>query len=77
VATELSDNERALLAREVAADRFEIGEDSVELQCEECGCRDTYCNLIAPSVARDAAKHGWDAALEYVRQCRQELLPKP
>jgi hypothetical protein len=68
--SELTTTEQALLAREVAADRFDVGEDIVELECEECGCRDTYYDLIAPSVAKDAVKFGWDAALAWVEEQR-------
>lgn len=65
--SQLTPNEHQLLAREVVANRFYVGEDTIELTCEECGCRDTYSDLIAPSVARDAVKFGWDAAMEYMK----------
>lgn len=68
MSSELSDNEKQLLAREVAADRFDVNEDSVELTCEECGSRDIYYDLVPLKVTKDAVKYGWDAAIEYVKE---------
>lgn len=57
----LSESDRQLLAREVAADKFEFN-DSVDLRCEECGHSDYY-NVVESDVIKDAVKFGWDAAL--------------
>lgn len=65
--TELNDNEKALLAREIAADRFDAGEDVIEVQCDECNER-FEVDGVPLAVVRLAVKHGWDAAIEYMEK---------
>lgn len=77
---QLSPDERQLLAREVAADGFDAGEDLIEFECQECGVRDDV-EGVALVVIRDAVKYGWDAALEYMKREAErgkiELEPAP
>jgi len=54
--TELSDNERALLAREVAADQYDHG----------WPLRTTLGNW-----SREGFCAGWDAAMEYIEERRR------
>jgi len=64
---ELSPNEQALLAREVAADGFRVGGD-IETECDDCGCK-VYA-LQPEEDYRRAVQYGWDAAMEYVEKQR-------
>jgi hypothetical protein len=59
---ELSDSEKAILAREIAADNY--GVPSLENQCEECGVNLDVYGLDDP--VRKAVYSGWDAAMDYV-----------
>jgi hypothetical protein len=63
---ELTDSEKLMLAREVAADQFNCGEDLTEFECQECGARGDVDGVSRSKTIRDAVKHGWDAAIEYV-----------
>lgn len=65
MSTRLSDNERQLLAREVAADqRKRSTHRQYEVKCKDC---DTV-NWSIEAVTDDRAifLEGWDAAMEYV-----------
>lgn len=71
----LTDDERAQLAREVAADGYRY-DDLIETYCKDC---DTVSHAyVSSGVVRDAVKHGWDAALEWAgeqeRQQGESLL---
>lgn len=68
---QLTDNEKQLLAREVAADCFSVTDSLIEVQCEECGLRDSVEGVRIASI-REAVKHGWDAAMEYVNARLQQ-----
>jgi hypothetical protein len=75
--TGLTPKERALLAREVAADGMRISGvvRDLEGECEECSC--TVFVQPPDTDYREAFNAGWDAAMEYVRQREQELLLDP
>lgn len=63
--SELTNNERAALVREVAADNFHVGEDLIEYECEECG-KCGHVEGVRMANIREAVQHGWDAAMEYM-----------
>jgi len=63
---ELTDNERAVLAREVAADGFDYGEDFIEAQCDECNYV-VEVEAVPSGKVREAFAAGWDAAIAYVQ----------
>ena len=67
--SELTNNERAALAREVAADNFHVGEDLIEYECEECD-KCGHVEGVRMANIREAVQHGWDAAMEYVEKQR-------
>jgi hypothetical protein len=59
-------SEKAVLAREVAADSFRVALDDLETTCEECSC--TVFTGQPQTQYRKAVQHGWDAAMEYVKE---------
>jgi antirestriction protein len=64
--TELTDNERAALAREVAADGVDKSLSILDVECPECEERFEWCPALGDDQLRKAFTDGWDAAMEYV-----------
>lgn len=69
--SELSDTEKQLLAREVAADRYGCSYTEYKIKCPEC-CEEFF-NYLAKQHDRSAVQAGWDAAMEYVDKQREDL----
>lgn len=66
--TELSDNERALLAREVAADGISKSLSKLDVECPECEEKFQWWPSADDDQLRKAFTDGWDAAMQYVKE---------
>lgn len=61
---ELTDDEKQLLAREVAADNHRMVSLPSEVVCPDCDER--FENYVSVAEARHHFTAGWDAAIEYI-----------
>jgi hypothetical protein len=68
---ELSPNEQALLAREVAADGYGHTYSEYRVTCPECA--EQFFNHLAHDYDRNTFQAGWDAAMDYMEKQRAKV----
>lgn len=75
--TELNDTDKALLAREVAADG-RANRSDYKFRCPKCA--ELFFDAVAVDTVRAAFTDGWDAALAWTKEqesAKTELVQSP